>query len=116
MLRKWFRKIFPEKPLVIDDDPIHYWFELSYAQYVALPRSILQNMPVEWQRKFVALMDELDERFDWRRGGCRVRFVDRRGRYMSGDDLGDYERGRRHLTPEEVSALVAAHNKRFRRE
>jgi hypothetical protein len=45
---------------------IHTFFELSYAQYLSIPRSVLQSMPQEWQVKFVALLDELDETIDWR--------------------------------------------------
>jgi hypothetical protein len=43
------------------EDPVHAWFELSRASYAVLPRVILQSMPLEWQEKFVALMDEVDE-------------------------------------------------------
>ena len=105
------RKIFRIWPS--ESEMIHGWFELSYANYVAIPRSILQSMPDLWQMQFVKLMDELDEHFDWRRGGCWVIFKDRRGRFMS-DELSDYERGRRILTPEEVKTLVHIHNERFK--
>lgn len=45
----------------LDDEPIHGWFGLTYANYQVLHRSILQSMPVEWQRKFVALLEEMHE-------------------------------------------------------
>lgn len=45
---------------------VHHWFELTYAQYLTVPRSILQSMPYEWQYKFVELLNELDSTFDWR--------------------------------------------------
>ena len=41
-----------------DTGAVHGFFSLSYANYLVLPRSILQDAPVEWQRKFVDLMDE----------------------------------------------------------
>lgn len=85
-------------------EPVHHYFNLTYAQYLAIPRSILQNMPTDWQRVFVGLLYKLDTRFDWRRPGCWVRFQDSNGRYMK-DELADYERGRRVLTPDEVHEI-----------
>lgn len=46
-----------------DTEPIHGHFGLSYANYLVLNRTLLQSMPVEWQRPFVALLRELDEAF-----------------------------------------------------
>ena len=79
-------------------DAIHHWFELSYAQYLTIPRSALQSMPDEWQSEFVALLEELDETIDWRpkEGRYWVQLKDRKGRYVA-DPLMDYERGRRRL-------------------
>ena len=52
-------------------EPIHDWFELSYAQYLTIPRSVLQSMPIEWQETFVKCLTELDETIDWRpKHGC----------------------------------------------
>lgn len=48
----------------IDNRPdIHTWFGLSYSPYLVLPRTLLQSMPPEWQREFVAKLDELREAF-----------------------------------------------------
>lgn len=82
---------------------IHLWFELTYAQYLTIPRSVLQSMPDEWQAQFVALLDELDETMDWRpqEGRYWVQLKDARGRYVA-DPLMDYERGRRRIAPKEV--------------
>ena len=79
-------------------DAIHHWFDLSYAQYLTIPRSALQSMPNEWQSEFVALLEELDETIDWRpkEGRYWVQLKDKRGRYVA-DPLMDYERGRRRL-------------------
>lgn len=41
-------------------DPIHGWFGLSYANYLVAPRARLQSMPVEWQERMVACLEELD--------------------------------------------------------
>jgi hypothetical protein len=38
--------------------PIWDWFGLSYSSYVVLPRRALCSLPIEWQERFVALMDE----------------------------------------------------------
>lgn len=72
---------------------IHSWFELTYAQYLTVPRSIMEAMPPEWQEKMVALLEELDDTFDWRpehgRYWCRLR--DNKGR-MVDDPLMEYRR------------------------
>lgn len=51
---------------VYHESPVNFWFELTYAQYLTVPRSILEEMPLGWQEDFVRLMNELDETFDWR--------------------------------------------------
>jgi hypothetical protein len=48
------------------DEPINTWFELTYAQYLTVPRSIMEAMPLEWQDRMVACLQELDATFDWR--------------------------------------------------
>jgi len=57
-----------ELPAVIldTDSLVHSFFELSYAQYLVIPRSALQSMPREWQERFVQCMRELDALIDWR--------------------------------------------------
>lgn len=83
---------------VNDAEPVHSWFELSYAQYLTVPRSVLQSMPVEWQQRLVACLEELDEQIDWRpkEGRYWVKLKDDRGRYVE-DPLMDYQRGRRRI-------------------
>lgn len=54
------------KPTEPHDDAIHDWFELSYSQFLTIPRLVMQSMPAEWQAKMVDLLNELDETFDWR--------------------------------------------------
>lgn len=46
------------------DGPIHNMFGLTYASYFVAHRSVLQAMPREWQERFVALMNELEEIVD----------------------------------------------------
>lgn len=85
------------------DHPVHGWFELGYAQYLTIPRSILQSMPIEWQGRFVKCLEELDDTFNWRprEGRYWVKLKDGQGRYVH-DPLMDYERGRRVIKPEEL--------------
>lgn len=73
------------------EEPVHDWFELTYAQYLTVPRSILQAMPVEWQRRFVKCLDELDAAFDWHpsEGRYWVEKRDALGRFVQ-DPLREY--------------------------
>lgn len=98
----------------LDPDPVHTWFELSYAQYLTIPRSALQSMPAEWQQRFVQCLEELDEAIDWRpEEGCykvelrELEQVWSEGSYeyewgdQIDDPLADYQRGRRRLPVKE---------------
>jgi hypothetical protein len=38
---------------------IHTFFELSYANYLVLHRSVLQSMPTRWQVRFVKMLEEM---------------------------------------------------------
>src|ERR1700737_46041 len=42
---------------------IHDHFGLSYANYLVLPRTLLQSMPEPWQARFVGMLEELNEAF-----------------------------------------------------
>lgn len=79
-------------------EPIHDWFELTYAQYLTIPRSVLQSMPQGWQARMVVCLEELDAAIDWRpaEGRYWVELRDAKGRIRS-DPLKDYERGRRRI-------------------
>ena len=46
------------------DGPMHDWFSLSYASYLVLHRSLIQEMPIKWQARLVALLDEMHETFE----------------------------------------------------
>lgn len=83
----------------LDHEAIHLWFGLSYASYLTIPRSILQSMPDEWQKKFVELLDELDEKVTEEKlelPKYTVSARDARG-YFIFDDHRRYDRGRRRL-------------------
>ena len=44
---------------IFDDDPepVHTFFGLSYASYYVINRTVLQSMPVEWQRQWCKLAE-----------------------------------------------------------
>lgn len=79
-------------------EPIHDWFELSYSNYLVLPRSILQSAPVEWQRRFVTCLHELKSsvyHLDVN-DNYTVLLKDGNGHFTS-DPYSDYQRGRRRV-------------------
>lgn len=80
---------------VVDgSQPIHTWFELSYAQFLTVPRLVMESMPQEWQWKMAALLTEMDNTFDWRpeNGRYWVKLKDYRGRFCDAP-LNDYRHG-----------------------
>ncbi len=98
----------------IEPDAIHNWFSLSYAQYLTIPRTVLQSMPDQWQGRLVQCLREMNDTFDWMPEEdvyrCGLWIVDEEKRLDEESDaywvteipdpLADYERGRRKLTPE----------------
>lgn len=50
------------------EEPISEWGMLNRTQYLVLDRTMLEAMPVEWQKRFVAMMDEVEEEFDFSSG------------------------------------------------
>lgn len=84
-----------------DNEPVHLWFNLSYANYLVLHRSLMQSMPIEWQRRMVRCLAELDEAF---------RHVDKADSYLvqarndstgtfAKDPIPHYNRGRTFIQP-----------------
>jgi hypothetical protein len=45
-------------------DAIHKHFGLSYANYLVIPRTLLQSMSDDWQSKFAALLQKMDHTFE----------------------------------------------------
>ena len=87
-----------ERQRLLDEDPepIHGWFALSYANYLVLPRSILQSAPPDLQHRLVRCLRELDELFDMPAPTYWVRAQNDRGQFVH-DPLADYQRGRRRI-------------------
>jgi hypothetical protein len=88
-----------QRQYLTEKDFVHAWFSLSYANYLVWPRSALQSMPAEWQRRFVELAEELeDEMGGWLKNSYRVQPVDSSGRFQR-EDVPHYNRGRTRLEP-----------------
>lgn len=82
-----------------EHEAIHTWFNLTYANYLVMPRSVLQSMPNPWQRLFALLLDQADQRF----GGLpwphyTVQARDGSGRFTK-DPIPHYNRGRTTIDP-----------------
>lgn len=75
-------------------DPLSLWFELSYAQFLTVPRLVMESMPLDWQRKMAVLLEEMDETFDWRphEGRYWVMLRDGKGHFTHAP-LNDYRYG-----------------------
>ena len=81
------------------DTGVHEWFGLTHANYLVLPRSLLQSLPEEMQYRLTEVLDEID---DLARANkvpsldYRVQAVDERGRFIS-DPVPHYNRGRTRI-------------------
>jgi hypothetical protein len=97
-IREYDKWVAGEGAAIIDNEPVHAWFGLTYAQYFAVSRTVLQSMPVEWQRRFIRCMHEMSDWIDWcpPGGNYYVKLRDSKGRFLQ-DPYADYERGRRQL-------------------
>lgn len=71
-------------------DPVHHWFSLSYSSYLVVQRSLMEAMPLEWQRRMVAMMDELWETFDPDRVQTSFRVTALDGTRFTKDPLREY--------------------------
>lgn len=84
---------------------VHELFGLTYANYLVLPRSLLQSMPDEWQRRFAACVDEYAQYWGDTSeaqdppGGYTVMARDEHGRFTSFHPAPHYRRGRTKVMP-----------------
>jgi hypothetical protein len=70
------------------NDPIEYWFGLSYCAYQVIPRSLLKSLPSNRQRDFIEIMEEI-EAMGAETPDYRVQAVDDKGRFTK-DPFKDY--------------------------
>jgi hypothetical protein len=96
---------FMKDAIIYGDTPIHCWFELSYAQYLTVPRSVMEAMPIEWQERMVKCLEELDDTFAWRPSSGRywVKLKNDKG-YYEKDPLMEY----RHPDREYIESIEIA--------
>ena len=47
-----------------EHEPIHHYFGLTYSAYQVMPRSLMQSMPIAWQKKMVRLLHEANDAFE----------------------------------------------------
>jgi hypothetical protein len=76
-------------------EDVHGAFGLSYASYLVVRRSLLQEMPAEWQHRLVELMDQFHEAFPEGDAEFAVFLRDPATRRFARDCLRDY----RHPDP-----------------
>lgn len=84
----------------VDQMDIHTWFSLTYANYLVLPRAVLQSMPDEWQHRFVECLQEMERAFyhlDWPTYMVTARDSSN-GRFKR-DPIPHYWRGRTRIEP-----------------
>jgi len=53
------------QPIDHSDGPVHSFFGLTYSSYQVVPRVLAQSMPHEWQARFVACMEEMQQAFGY---------------------------------------------------
>lgn len=100
-----------KQPIIIEESEgyIHEWFELTYASYLVLPRSVLQSLPPAIPKQLVDALNAIEEHLSPAclppEGTYSVNLRDENGRFMR-DPLCQYERGRRKVTKEELLDLA----------
>lgn len=69
-----------QRAIVTESSALQLWFNLSYASWLTLPRVLMEAMPVEWQDKMAALLNEYSEAFPNQPDiGTRVQVTDGAG-------------------------------------
>lgn len=83
-----------------DHEAIHLWFSLTYANYLVLPRVALQSMDNKWQKKFVLLLNEMEESLpeynELQPDKYQVNCKNYNGKFVA-DKFPHYQRGRAKL-------------------
>ena len=65
------------------NEDINTWFGLSRSSYMVIPRVLLQDMPKDWQHKFVSLIRDYEEAYpNQPEIGTTVRITDVNGKLV----------------------------------
>lgn len=84
---------------------IHDWFGLTYGNYLVVPRTLLEQMPMDWQNEMVSLLDKADAFFsDVPDYEYKVTAIDPKTKRYTKDPLAEY-RHPMSLTPREQEGL-----------
>lgn len=73
--------------------PITQFFSLSYASWLVLPRLTLQEMPLSWQARFVALLEEAEATGAFHYPVTQVTVIGENGKFRNADHWNNYRRG-----------------------
>jgi hypothetical protein len=76
-------------PESLCEQDVHGWFQLSYCSYLVLQRTLMQEMPAEWQHAMVNLLDEMHRAFPESPSTYTVLLRDEDGKFVS-DPLRNY--------------------------
>lgn len=82
---------------------IHTWFSLTYSSYLVLPRLMLSSMPLEWQYKFVELLEEMENSIELETGYTSYYSIQYKvnGKFAT-DPYRDYWRGKVKFKSEDL--------------
>lgn len=69
------------------------YFSLSYASWLAIPRLTLQEMPMSWQARFVALLEEAQRTGAFHIPECKITVIGPDGKYVDGSHWHQYRHG-----------------------
>lgn len=95
-------------------DKLSYWWELSYASFLTLPRVLMEAMPTEWQDKMADLLNEYNAAFPNQPDiGTQVRITDRGGRLIP---CPDWLKNYRHPDVKEIEKLRSFPNTKIKKE
>lgn len=89
---------------IFGDCPADFWFSLSYASWLTIPRVSLQEMPLDWQARFFSLLDEAEEHhgLEVPNGLSVVR--KHKGKFVENSHWNNYRRGtKRHAIERDVA-------------
>ena len=67
--------LIDEDTIPTESHDLELWWGISRSEYLTIPRSIILNMPIEWQNKFAELLHELDSAAEWRPTGEKQYWV-----------------------------------------